>query len=151
MKQHMTLPEPLKVTAFSCRRRPQHSSSASRQHCEPRVLRLWPDAKLTANSRLERLKTHPEDVIALRASARYLHALRSSHAVTLLGVFKRLWQAVPQQCWCTWTLPHTGTRRQTTGLWCACVVTWQEITPFCNFQILIPIFLIPKSYTAYGF
>lgn len=77
---------------------------------------FYPDAKLTA-SRLQVIQTHPEDVVTLWASTRYLHALRRSHALGFLGALRES---------CNGQFPgggknpkhyHTpGTRRQITSL-----------------------------------
>lgn len=56
-------------------------------------LRLCPNAKLAANSR----KTHPEDVVTLGASPRYLQALRAPHDFALLRLLGCLWQLMIQQ------------------------------------------------------
>lgn len=74
-------------------RRAQQSSPAYSQHTQQGNLRLCPNAKLAANSR----KTHPEDVVTLGASPRYLQALRAPHDFALLRLFGCLWQLMIQQ------------------------------------------------------
>lgn len=96
-------------------RRPWDSSPACRGRSQPTSLRLRAGAKLTANCGLPRLQTHPEDVVALGAASRYLHALRTAHVVALLRLVRSPGSSLPSRGEVPGRRLAPGTRRQTTG------------------------------------
>lgn len=86
---------------------------------------------LAANKRLRTRNTHPQDMVALRATSRDLHTLRTSHGWVPLRLFIGFMAACePAELgYPLSTATHRVHVVSWLAAWCACVVTWQEITP----------------------